>query len=108
MWDRDDRESEEVEVRPHEKPSEAGSDEARTGPRLFSELGTGIPTREVVIPGIGESEDEGIGTGPEEEREPSPPVLTGRRKGGPMRRVVEAEPQPGVEGVALSGEQRLL
>ncbi|HMH52283.1 MAG TPA: IS481 family transposase [Candidatus Acidoferrum sp.] len=108
MWDQDERESEDVEVRPEEKPSEPGGDEPRKEPRLFSELGTGITTREVVIPAIGESEDEGIGTEPEEEGEPSPPVLTGRRKGGSARRVVKAEPQPGVEGVALSGEQRLL
>ena len=52
MWDRDDRESEEVEVHPEGKPSEPGGDEPRTGPRLFSELGTGITTREAVIPAI--------------------------------------------------------
>lgn len=108
MWEQDDRESKGVEVRPEETTSEAGGGEARTGPRLFSELGTGITTREVVIPAIDESEEDAMGPEPEGGVEPSPPVLTGRRKGGPFRRVMEAEPQRGVEGVALSGEQRLL
>jgi hypothetical protein len=53
MLDQDDRESEGVEVRPEEKPSESGIGEATTGPRLFGELGMGITTREVVIPGEG-------------------------------------------------------
>src|SRR5437773_2763904 len=112
MSDQDERESEGVEVHPEGKMSETGVGEASTGPRLFSELGTGITTREVVIP-AGSAEDdeakEGAAESEAEERvAPSAPILTGRRKGGPFRRVVEAEPQAGVEGVTLSGEQRLL
>src|SRR5438094_10029514 len=101
MLEQDERESEGVEVRPGEKTSETGVGEASTGPRLFSELGTGITTREVVIPTVGEAEVSEA----EDGRAPSPPILTGRRKGGPFRRVVEAEPE---SGVALRGEQRLL
>lgn len=106
--DQDDRESEEVEVRPEEKAPEAGGDEAHTGPRLFSELGTGITTREVVIPAVAEAEEDTPVSEAEVGEEPAPPILTGRRKGGPLRRVVGVEPQRGVEGVALRGEQRLL
>ena len=51
MLEQDERESEGVEVRAEEKTSETGGGEASTGPKLFSELGTGITTREVVIPG---------------------------------------------------------
>src|SRR5438876_4193109 len=110
MLERNDRESEGVEVRPEEKASETGVGEVATGPRLFSELGTGITTREVVIPTgsptDGEADEGALET--EDAPVPSPPILTGRRKGGPYRRVVEAEPRPGEAGVALSGEQRLL
>ena len=108
MREQDDRESEEVEVRPDEKPSEPGGDDARPVPRLFSELGTGITTREVVMPAVAEAEEDAPVSEAEGGDEPAPPILTGRRKGGPLRRVVDVEPQPGVEGVALSGEQRLL
>ena len=103
--EQDERESEGVEVRPEEKTSESGVEEATTGPRLFSELGMGITTREVVIPAGSVTDDEAEEGAVEAEdgRAPSPPILTGRRKGGPFRRVVEAE-----AGVALSGEQRLL
>ena len=105
MLEQDERESEGVEVRPEEKTSESGVEEATTGPRLFSELGMGITTREVVIPAGSVTDDEAEEGAVEAEdgRAPSPPILTGRRKGGPFRRVVEAE-----AGVALSGEQRLL
>src|SRR5713101_3039240 len=109
MLEQDERESEGVEVRPEEKGSETGVGEVPTGPRLFSELGTGITTREVMIPtAVDEAEEGGVVPETNEEAGPPPPVLTGRRKGGPYRRVVEAEPQPGEAGVALSGEQRLL
>src|SRR5437867_7089429 len=50
MLEQDGRESGGVEVRAEEKTLETGVEEATTGPRLFSELGTGITTREVVIP----------------------------------------------------------
>jgi transposase InsO family protein len=107
MLEQDERESEGVEVRPGEKTSETGVEEASTGPRLFSELGTGITTREVVMPAGSVTDDEAEegAVKAEDGRAPSPPILTGRRKGGPFRRVVEAEPEP---GVALRGEQRLL
>ncbi len=109
MLEQDDRESEGVEVRAEERRPESGVGEASTGPRLFSELGTGITTREVVIPTAEAASDEGeegaLASEAEEGVVPSPPVLTGRRKGGPFRRVVEAEPQG---GVALRGDQRLL
>ena len=59
MLEQDERESEGVEGRPREKTSETGVEEVSTGPRLFSELGTGITTREVVIPPIGEAEEDG-------------------------------------------------
>src|SRR5207249_4755865 len=91
---------------PKEETPETGVGEASTGPRLFSELGMGITTRDVVIPTV-----EGTEAGAVESEagvNPSPPILTGRRKGGPFRRVVEAEARPGVEGVMLSGEQRRL
>src|SRR5947209_9234065 len=108
MLEQDERESEGVEVRPEEKTSETGGGEVSTGPRLFSELGTGITTREVVIPTgsrtDGEAEEGALET--EDAPVPSPPILTGRRKGGPFRRVVKAEADE--EGVTLSGEQRLL
>ena len=100
--EQDERESEGVEVRPEEKTPETGVGEAATRPQLFSELGTGITTREVVMPPVDEA-------GPvvaESEAAPAPPILTGRRKGGPFRRVVKVEAD--VEGVTLSGEQRLL
>src|SRR3989442_7679002 len=102
--ERDGREPEGVEVRPEEKTPETGVGEAATRPRLFSELGTGITTREVVIPAVEEAE--GSPAAAESEGVPLPPILTGRRKGGPYRRVVKAEAD--VEGVTLSGEQRLL
>src|SRR2546426_585622 len=108
MWDQDERESEGVEVRPEAKASESGVGEVATGPKLFSELGTGITTQEVVIPANDAAAEAGAESGSEEGDEPSPPILTGRRKGGPFRRVVEVQPQPGVEGAVLSGEQRLL
>jgi transposase InsO family protein len=108
MWDRNDGESEEVEVRPEEPTPQIGVEEERHAPRLFGELGTGITTREVVMPAIEEPEDQAPVSEAETEEEPAPPILTGRRKGGPLRRVVVEEPQPGVEGVSLSGEQRLL
>jgi len=108
MWDRNDEESDEVEVRPEEPTSQTGVEEERHAPRLFGEMGTGITTREVVMPVIEGPEDEVPVSGAETEEEPAPPILTGRRKGGPLRRVVQEEPQPGVEGVSLSGEQRLL
>src|SRR6058998_1534781 len=106
MLEQDERESEGVEVRPEEKASEPGGGEATTGPRLFSELGTGMTTREVVVP-TGDGAEE-VAIESEEVTELAPPILTGRRKGGPFRRAVEVQPQPAVEGVALSGEQRLL
>jgi len=108
MWEQDDRESEEVGVRPEEKTAETGAGEVSTGPRLFSELGTGITTREVVIPTDDGTEEGVVESEIETGAAPSPPLLTGRRKGGPFRRMVEAAPHAGVEGVALSGEQRLL
>ena len=108
MLDRNDRESDELDVRPEEPTSETGVEEDRQAPQLFGELGTGITTREVVMPAIEGPEDEAAVSEAETDEEPAPPILTGRRKGGPMRRVVEAEPQPGVDGVSLSGEQRLL
>ena len=108
MLEQDERESEGVEVRPEEKTSETGVGEVATGPRLFSELGTGITTREVVIPTgsrtDGEAEEGALEA--EDAPVPSPPILTGRRKGGPFRRVVKT--QADEEGVTLSGEQRLL
>src|SRR6266545_1059973 len=103
MLERDDREPEEAEVRPEAERPEGGVVEAPAVGRLFSELGTGITTREVVVPAAEETETGLVETEVEEGAEPAPPVLTGRRKGGPKRRVVQAEPQPGVEGVALSG-----
>jgi transposase InsO family protein len=112
MFERDDRESAEVEVRREETATETGGAEAPAGPRLFSELGTGITTQEVVIPTASAAEDEAEGgvevETAEGETAPPAPVLTGRRKGGPFKRVLEAEPHPQVEGVVLSGEQRLL
>ncbi len=105
MLEQDDRESEEIEVRPEEKVSEIGVGESPEGPKLFSELGTGITTREVVIPTVDGTEEDAAESGAEAGRAPLPPILTGRRKGGPFRRVVEAEAE---SGVALSGEQRLL
>ncbi len=104
--EQDDRESEGIEVRPEEKTSEAGVGEGATGPRLFSELGTGITTREVVIPATAGAEEDAEVPEAEDGRAPSPPILTGRRKGGPFRRVVtETERE---SGGALTGEQRLL
>src|SRR2546428_1286927 len=108
MWDQDERESEGVEVRPEEKTSESGVGDVSSGPKLFSELGSGITRQEVVIRAEDEAAEDGAESGPEEGDEPAPPLLTGRRKAEPFRRVVEAAPRPGVEGVALSGEQRLL
>jgi len=99
MLEQDERESEGVEVRPEEKTSESGVGEVSTGPRLFSELGTGITTGDGAEEGAIESEEVTV---------PAPPILTGRRKGGPFRRVVKAEAQADEEGVTLSGEQRLL
>src|SRR2546422_415078 len=106
MWDQDERESEGVEVRPEEKTSESGVGDVSSGPKLFSELGSGITRQEVVIRAEDEAAEDGAESGSEEGDEPAPPLLTGRRKGGPFRRVVEAAPRPGVEGVARSGEQR--
>src|SRR3989442_12867055 len=110
MLEQDERESGGVEVRPDEEPSGTGLGEAKTGPRLFSELGTGITAREVAIPTGSQTDDEAEEGAIEAEDAPvpSPPILTGRRKGGPFRRVVEAAPRPEAGGVALSGEQRLL
>lgn len=108
MWDRNDGESDEVEVRPEETTPERLDEKGPRAPQLFGELGTGITTREVVMPAIEGPEDEVPLSEAETEEEPAPPILTGRRKGGPLRRVVVEEPQPGVEGVSLSGEQRLL
>ena len=80
--ERDGREPEGVEVRPEEKTPETGVGEAATRPQLFSELGTGITTREVVIPSAHEADEasedavvtEGAGV-------PMRPILTGRWKG---------------------------
>ena len=108
MLERDDRESAEVEVRPEDQGTPSGGEEAPVRPRLFTELGTGITTREVVVPASSEAEESAEEEAAVDERTPSPPALSARRKGGPMKRVLEAEPQPHVEGVALSGEQRLL
>jgi transposase InsO family protein len=108
MWEPDDRESAEVEVRPEETAAETGGAELPAGPRLFGELGTGITTREVVVPASSEAEEPAEDEAPVDDRAPSAPVLTARRRGGPFKRVLEAEPHPQVEGVALSGEQRLL
>src|SRR3989449_1762237 len=108
MWDQDERESEGVEVRPEEKTSESGVGDVSSGPKLFSELGSGITRQEVVIGGEDEAAEDGAESGSEEGDEPAPPLLTGRRKGGPFGRVVEPGPQAGVEGVTVSGEQRLL
>jgi hypothetical protein len=73
-----------------------------TGPRLFGELGAGITTRKVVIPAESPTDNEAdhgaVESKAEEGGVASPPVLTGRRKGGPFRRVVGAEPQTGAEG----------
>jgi transposase InsO family protein len=106
MWERDDRESAETEVRPEDQGTAGGSEEAAVRPRLFGELGTGITTREVVVPASSEAEEPAEDEAAEGKT--APPVLTGRRKGGPFKRALEAEPHPQVEGVALSGEQRLL
>ena len=111
--ERDGRESEGAEVCPEGKTSEPGGGDP-TAPRLFSELGAGIT--EVEIPAAGpageeadaETDEGAVVPETEEEAVPPPPVLTGRRKGGPFRRVLKVEAQADVEGVALSGEQRLL
>jgi transposase InsO family protein len=115
MLERDDRESAKDEVRPEEQAAESAESSARPVPRLFSELGTGITERELEWRPqppdeeiLGEEE-----TGPAVvEQEPGPPVLTGRRKGGPMRRESppsrSAEPQLEVGGASLSGSQRML
>src|SRR5437899_402476 len=106
MWEQDERESEGVEVRPEEKTSETGVGEVATGPKLFSELGTGITTREVDIPVVEGAGEEAAESEADEGAAPSPPLLTGRRKGGPYRRVVKTQADEG--GVTLSGEQRLI
>src|SRR3989304_3131105 len=106
MLERDERESAGGEGRAEGKTPEVGVGEGATGPRLFSELETGVATRELEPPVMAETEEGGVEA--EEGTAPAPPILTGRRKGGPFRRVVAAEPQAGVEGVTLSGEQRLL
>ncbi len=96
MLEQDERESEGVEVRPEGRTSEVGVGEALTGPRLFSVLGTGITAREVAIPTGRQTDDEAEEGAIEVEDAPvpSPPILTGRRKGGPFRRAVEAAPRP--------------
>jgi transposase len=111
MSERDERESAKEEVRSEEGTSARTPEEAPGGaasmPRLFSEQGTGRSTADAAPEGS--EEDRGGAAGGEErelERAPRPPVLTGRRKGGPMRR--RSEPQLEVGGGALSGEQRLL
>lgn len=104
--DRDGRESEEVEVRPEETTPDTREEEGPKAPRLFGELGTGITAREVVLPELEETAEESPVSEAETEEEPGPPILTGRRKGVALRRAIE--PQPGVKGVSLSGEQRLL
>jgi len=111
MSERNDRESEGAEVCPEGKTFEPGGGDL-TAPRLFGELETGVTTQEEVVPAGEEADaetDEGaVVPETEEEAVPPPPVLTGRRKGGPFRRVLKVEAQADVEGVALSGEQRLL
>src|SRR5215831_1574369 len=104
MSERDERESGEVEVRPKEE-SEAKADEGSepAGPRLFSELGTGISTS-ALEPESGDSEEAHEEETSESER-PSR-LLSGRRKGSVYRRAPEPEPQ--IAGQALSGGQRLL
>ena len=86
MWEQGERESGGVEVRPEEKPLDSGVEEASTGPRLFSELETGITAREVVIPTIGEAEEDAEVPEADDGRAPSPPILIWRRKGGPFPR----------------------
>jgi len=109
MLERDEKESAEVEVRPEETTDESAGAGGAEGPRLFSELGMGITTREVVVREVGDENQAPEGAAPAAEEEAPPaPVLTGRRKGGPYKRVLEATAEPQVEGVTLSGEQRLL
>jgi len=109
MLERDERESAEAEVRPEETAGEANAAETPGHGGLFPELGTGITSRELVkVEPSDHSEEVGEATPLIEEEAPPAPVLTGRRKGGPYRRRLEMEPQPQVEGGALSGEQRLL
>jgi transposase InsO family protein len=107
MLERDEKESAGVEVRPEEKAVESGGAERTRGPRLFSELGTGITERELEPPAADvDTASDGDGAGSAEVVERQRPLLAGRRKGGPMRR--EEGPQLDVTGAALSGEQRLL
>src|SRR5262245_25740975 len=109
MLERDEKESAGVEVRPEEEGHESGRGERPRAPQLFSELGTGITERAIEGPAAdsnapGDDANEAGEDGVERRR----PLLTGRRKGGPMRRRGEEGPEARVEGVALSGEQRLL
>src|SRR5262245_40117762 len=107
MFEPDDHESGQVEVCVEGKTEEGEA--TGQGPRLFSELGTGITTREVTVPETSaESEVEEAAPAEMEAEAPPAAVLTGRRKGGPFKRVLEPASEPQVEGVALSGEQRLL
>ena len=119
MLERDDRESAKGEVRPEEGGSESAvpsiPGEAQPVPRLFSELGHGITERELEWrpePRDEEEASDGEAGGGAGEIAPKPPVLTGRRKGGPMRRESPAsrsvEAQLEVGGASLSGSQRLL
>jgi transposase InsO family protein len=113
MLERDDDKRVEVEVR-RETPAEEESGEAtRRLPGLFSELGTGITTGEVVVRTASEEDNETTPAGDEpttraESEGPGTKLLTGRRKGGAYKRAVEEDLRPRVEGVVLSGEQRLL
>ena len=110
MWERDDRESGEVEVRPDEVEVPVEEPVRRRVPGLFSEMGTGITTQELVVRGGEEEEEvgvEGKTTSGADELETTR-RLTGRKKGGAYRRPEEPGPQLGIEGAALSGEQRLL
>jgi transposase InsO family protein len=104
MSERDEGKSGEVEVRQNEEAKtkrEDGSEAA--GPRLFSELGSGISTSALEpTGGDGEPALEEETSDPER----APRLLAGRRKGSVYRRTLE--PQPEVAGQALSGEQRLL
>jgi hypothetical protein len=59
MWERDDRESAEAEVRPEDQGMAGGSEEAAVRPRLFGELGTGITTRDLEPPEASAAGDEG-------------------------------------------------
>src|SRR5262245_25295774 len=104
MFERDDDKDVEVEVRPETAANEESGEAKTPRPGLFSELGTGITTGEVVVKMPSEEDDEAAPAAEEESARaeaegPGTKLLTGRRKGGAYKRAVEEEPQPRIEGV---------